>query len=219
MPAALSTPTPTSSAGEATFSHAAPPRLILASTSRYRREMLERLRLPFVAQPPHVDETAEPGEAPAALALRLSRAKAQAVATLHPGAVVIGSDQVATVDGLALGKPGDHARAVAQLRQLSGRTVLFHSALAVTDGQRMLARDVVTACRFRLLDDAAIEAYLRAERPYDTAGSAKAEGLGIALMESMQSDDPTAIIGLPLIALSAMLAEFGLDPLRHQDPA
>ncbi|MEI2417265.1 Maf family nucleotide pyrophosphatase [Orrella sp. JC864] len=191
------------------------PLLILASTSRYRREMLERLRLPFVAEPPQVDETPLPGEPPGELALRLARAKAQAVAGRHPGAVVIGSDQVAAVDGAPVGKPGGHAQAQAQLRRLSGRTVRFHSALAVTDGQRWLARDVVTECRFRTLDEAAIQAYLLAERPYDTAGSAKAESLGIALMQSMHSDDPTAIIGLPLIALTAMLAEFGLDPLRH----
>lgn len=191
------------------------PLLILASTSRYRREMLERLRLPFVAEPPQTDETPLPGEAPAALALRLAQAKAQAVAGRHPGAVVIGSDQVATVDGQTLGKPGGFEQARAQLRSMSGRTVEFHSALAVTDGQRIEARDVITYCRFRELGDAAIDAYLRAEEPYDTAGSAKAEGLGIALMQSMQSDDPTAIIGLPLIALSAMLAGFGLDPLAH----
>lgn len=191
------------------------PTLILASTSRYRREMLERLRLPFVVEPPHTDETPLAGEAPADLAMRLSKAKAQAVAERNPGAVVIGSDQVATVDGRPLGKPGGFEQARAQLLSMSGRTVEFHSALAVTDGQRVAARDVITYCRFRELSVGAIEAYLHAEEPYDTAGSAKAEGLGIALMESMQSDDPTAIIGLPLIALSAMLADFGLDPLAH----
>ncbi|ANN66214.1 Maf family nucleotide pyrophosphatase [Bordetella bronchialis] len=188
-------------------------RLILASTSPYRRELLSRLRLPFDVIAPGVDETPLPGEAPAQLALRLAVAKARAVSALHPGAVVIGSDQVATVDGAAIGKPGDFERARAQLRMLSGRDVEFHSALAVTDGQRTAQADIVTHCRFRSLGDAAIEAYLRAETPYDTAGSAKAESLGIALMESLRSDDPTAIIGLPLIALTGMLAQFGLDPL------
>jgi septum formation protein len=192
-----------------------PPALILASSSRYRREMLARLRLPFSAVSPGIDETPRPGEAPADLALRLSVEKAQAVAAKHPGCVVIGSDQVATVDGQPLGKPGSFERAVEQLTRLSGREVQFHSALAVTDGVRAERADIVTYCRFRLLTQAAIEAYLHAEQPFDTAGSAKAEGLGIALMESMQSSDPTAIIGLPLIALTGMLASFGLDPLRH----
>jgi len=190
-----------------------PHRLILASSSRYRRELLARLRLPFEAISPDIDETPAPGEAPADLALRLSVDKALAIAGRHPGCIVIGSDQVATVDGRPIGKPGDFPRAQAQLRELAGRTVEFHSALAVTDGKRVEKADVVTHCRFRPLSDTAIAAYLRAEEPYDTAGSAKAESLGIALMESVRSDDPTAIIGLPLIALTGMLATFGLDPL------
>lgn len=189
------------------------PCLILASSSRYRKELLGRLRLPFITISPDVDETPQPGESPAALALRLSVAKAMAVASGHPGSIVIGSDQVATVDGQPIGKPGDFARARAQLRALSGQIVEFHSALAVTDGLRVEKTDIITRCRFRRLSDRAIDAYLRAEEPYDTAGSAKAESLGIALMESIQSDDPTAIIGLPLIALTGMLAGFGLDPL------
>jgi len=189
------------------------PHLILASTSPYRRAMLTRLRLPFTTVAPQVDETSLPGERPEALALRLSKAKAQTVATQHPGCVVIGSDQVATVDGTTIGKPGTHDKARAQLRRLSGQTVVFHSALAVTNGVRTEACDVITECRFRTLSDAAIESYLLREQPYDTAGSAKAESLGIALMASMHSDDPTAIIGLPLIALTAMLASFGMDPL------
>ncbi|WP_088139043.1 Maf-like protein [Achromobacter xylosoxidans] len=189
------------------------PSLILASSSRYRKELLSRLRLPFTAISPDVDETPQSGETPAALALRLSVAKAMAVAASHPGSIVIGSDQVATVDGQPIGKPGDFPRALAQLQALSGQIVEFHSALAVTDGQRVEKADIVTRCHFRKLSDRAIEAYLRAEEPYDTAGSAKAESLGIALMESIQSDDPTAIIGLPLIALTGMLARFGLDPL------
>jgi len=196
-----------------------PTRLILASSSRYRRELLTRLRLPFEAISPDIDETPRAGEAPAELALRLSVEKALAIAARHPGCIVIGSDQVATADGRPIGKPGDFPRAQAQLRALAGRTVEFHSALAVTDGQRVEKADVVTLCRFRPLSDAAIDAYLRAEMPYDTAGSAKAESLGIALMESVRSDDPTAIIGLPLIALTGMLATFGLDPLAAGAPA
>lgn len=192
---------------------AIPPKLILASSSRYRRELLSRLRLPFTAISPDVDETPQPGEAPADLALRLSVAKAMAVAATHPGSVVIGSDQVATVDGDPIGKPGRFERAREQLRRLSGRAVEFHSAMAVTDGVHTETADIVTLCRFRTLTDAAIDAYLRAEEPYDTAGSAKAESLGIALMDSIRSDDPTAIIGLPLIALTRMLGRFGLDPL------
>ncbi|WP_063939287.1 Maf-like protein [Bordetella trematum] len=190
------------------------PQLILASSSRYRRAMLERLRIPFESISPDVDETPHPGETPAALALRLSIAKAQAVAGKHPGSIVIGSDQVATIDGAPIGKPGNFERAQQQLRQLSGRVVEFHSALAVTDGQRIEQADIITYCHFRTLSEAAIDAYLHAEQPFDTAGSAKAESLGIALMESMRSDDPTAIIGLPLIALTGMLSRFGLDPLR-----
>lgn len=189
------------------------PSLILASSSRYRKELLSRLRLPFTAISPDVDETPQSGETPEALALRLSIAKAMAVVSTNPGSIVIGSDQVATVDGTPIGKPGDFTRAQAQLRALSGRMVEFHSALAVTDGHRVEKADIITRCRFRQLSDHAIDAYLRAEEPYDTAGSAKAESLGIALMESIQSDDPTAIIGLPLIELTRMLATFGLDPL------
>lgn len=190
------------------------PSLILASSSPYRRELLSRLRLPYTAVSPDIDETPRPGESPAELALRLSVEKARAIGSRHPGAVVIGSDQVATVDGAPIGKPGDFERARAQLQALSGRTVEFHSALAVTDGTRVLREDVVTRCRFRTLSSAAIDAYLHAEQPYDTAGSAKAESLGIALMEAIHSDDPTAIIGLPLIALTRMLLDFGIDPLQ-----
>lgn len=196
----------------------ASPCLILASTSPYRRELLARLRLPFETRAPGVDETARPGETPPALALRLAQAKAEAVAANAPGALVIGSDQVAVCDGRVLGKPGSHARAVEQLRLMSGRAVAFHSALAVTDGKRTEVADVITRCHLRVLDDAAIDAYLRADQPFDTAGSAKAESLGIALMERIDSDDPTALIGLPLIALTRMLAGFGMDPLRAAAP-
>ncbi|NYT62223.1 septum formation protein Maf [Alcaligenaceae bacterium] len=190
-------------------------RLILASSSPYRQEMLKRLRIPFIAVSPNIDETPLANESPTDLALRLSLAKAQAVLPAHPGALVIGSDQVATIDGLPIGKPGTFERAQAQLEQLSGRTVEFHSALCVSNGLRHEIADVLTLCRFRSLSAHEIAEYLRREQPYDTAGSAKAESLGIALMESMQSDDPTAIIGLPLITLSRMLRGFGLNPLTH----
>ncbi|WP_341669156.1 Maf family nucleotide pyrophosphatase [Alcaligenes sp. SDU_A2] len=193
-------------------------RIILASSSIYRRDMLTRLGLPFTCQSPDIDETPHPDEQPAALSLRLAREKAARISTLNPGALVIGSDQVATLGTDAIGKPGDHAGAVRQLRALSGREVAFHSALCVTDGQKTLCSDIITHCLFRTLDDAEIEHYLRTETPYDTAGSAKAEGLGIALMQSMRSDDPTAIIGLPLIELCSMLRRFGLNPLLPSLP-
>lgn len=190
-------------------------RLILASSSRYRYELLSRLGLPFETVSPDVDETPLSGETPAQLSMRLSRAKAEAVCLKHPGAVVIGSDQVATFDGSPIGKPGNFERAREQLRMLSGRTVEFHSALCVHDGHRHEVEDVVTRCEFLQLSDAQIDAYLQREKPFDTAGSAKAEQLGIALMRAIHSDDPTAIIGLPLIALSRMLRSFGIDPLTH----
>ena len=191
------------------------PRLILASTSRYRRELLERLRLPFEAIAPDVDETPHPGEAPAALAQRLALAKARVVALQHPEAVVIGSDQVADLDGTSIGKPGTHERAVAQLRSMRGRGVVFHTAVAVLRNDRAFAG---TACipvtvKVRQLRDAEIEHYLRAEQPYDCAGSAKAETLGIALLDAIESDDPTALIGLPLIRTCALLRAAGIDPL------
>ncbi len=192
------------------------PELILASTSRYRRELLERLRIPFRALSPETDETPLPGEAPAALAQRLALAKARALAARFPDAVVIGADQVADVDGRALGKPGDHARAVEQLRTMSGRTIVFQTALAVVRASTGLAevRRVPVPVRFRTLVDAEIEFYLRTEQPYDCAGSAKCETLGIALLEAIESDDPTALIGLPLIATCTLLRAAGLDPLR-----
>lgn len=193
-------------------------RLILASSSPYRKEMLQRLGLPFECISPNIDETPRPGEAPDQLALRLSKAKAAAVAEQNQDALVIGSDQVATLDGTPIGKPGSFERAKAQLQKLSGATVEFHSALCVAHEQKIEIADIVTFCTFRTLSDAEIEAYLHRETPYDTAGSAKAEGLGIALMDSMRSDDPTAIIGLPLIALSRMLRSFGINPLTYPSP-
>jgi septum formation protein len=190
-------------------------RLILASTSPYRRELLARLRLPFDALAPGVDEDALPQESPMALAQRLALRKAQAVARRHPEAVVIGSDQVAELDGQALGKPGSHERAVQQLRTMRGREVRFHTAVAVlclASGFEQEAMATVRV-RFRDLSDAEIEHYLHLEQPYDCAGSAKAETLGIALLEAIESDDPTALVGLPLIRTCAMLREAGIDPL------
>jgi len=198
---------------ESPLKRAAPGRaLVLGSSSRYRRELLERLRLPFTVAAPETDETPLPGEAPRALALRLALAKAQAVAALHPEAVVIGSDQVADLDGEPLGKPGNHARASAQLRRMGGRTVVFQTAVAVVCAASGFSEvDIAPVeVRFRPLDDATIERYLRAEQPYDCAGSAKSEGLGIALLDAIVSDDPTALVGLPLIRTCRMLRAAGL---------
>ncbi len=186
--------------------------LILASTSAYRRELLARLGLPFEVCAPGVGETPLPDERPADLAMRLALAKAQAVAQAHPGAVVIGSDQVADLDGQPLGKPGNHERAVAQLRQQSGRSVVFQTAVAVVCLNQQFAQTALAPVqvKFRALSDADIQAYLRAEPAYDCAGSAKSEGLGIALLERIDSDDPTSLIGLPLMRTCAMLRELGL---------
>lgn len=191
------------------------PSLILASTSRYRRELLQRLRLPFTVQAPHTDETPLPGEAPAALALRLALAKAQAVADQHPGAIVIGSDQVADLHGEPIGKPGDFDRAVQQLRRMSAQQVVFQTAVAVVRrdsgfAQALLAPVTVT---FRALSDAEIERYLHLDQPFDCAGSAKSESLGVALLQRIDSDDPTALIGLPLMRTCELLRQAGLDPL------
>ncbi|KPF48691.1 septum formation inhibitor Maf [beta proteobacterium AAP121] len=192
------------------------PALILGSTSRYRRELLDRLRLPYTCVAPQVDETPQPGEAPAALALRLALAKAQAVAALHPEAVVIGADQVADLHGEPIGKPGTHERAVLQLQRLSGQRVVFQTALAVVraDTGHAEAQLAGVAVQFRTLDPVEIEHYLRLDQPYDCAGSAKCETLGIALLDTIESDDPTALIGLPLIRTCQMLRRAGLDPLQ-----
>lgn len=194
------------------------PRLILGSTSPYRRELLERLRLPFTVESPRVEELAEPDETPAALAERLALAKAREVSLRHPDAVVIGADQVADLAGAPLGKPGDHERAAAQLRAMSGQTVVFHTAVAVLHPARRheAVVRVPVRVRFRRLEAPEIEAYLRAEQPFDCAGSAKSEGLGIVLLDAIESDDPTALIGLPLIATARLLREAGIDPLQGQ---
>jgi septum formation protein len=186
--------------------------LILGSSSLYRRGLLERLRLPFAVVTPDVDETPAASETPRELALRLALAKAQAVSARYPNAVVIGSDQVADFNGEPLGKPGTHARATAQLQRMRGNTVVFQTALAVTcqaTGFSQLDLAPVTV-KFRQLSDAEIESYLQAETPYDCAGSAKSEGLGIALLESIDSDDPTALVGLPLIRTCRMLRAAGV---------
>jgi septum formation protein len=195
---------------------ATPLNLILASSSAYRRELLSRLGLTFQAIAPDIDETPQPGEAPEQTALRLARAKAGAIAAQHPGALVIGSDQVATLDGEQIGKPGDHARALAQLQKMRGRQVVFHTALCLWDGRPGAAslvqvQNVQAFVTFRDLPDRELDAYLRIEQPYDCAGSAKNEGLGIAILERIDSADPTALTGLPLIALTGMLRRAGVS--------
>src|SRR5688500_4133881 len=189
------------------------PPIILASTSRYRRELLARLRLPFTASSPNAAEDAIPGEAPAAMAARLALAKARSIAAR--GALVIGSDQVASLDGELLRKPGSAEVAVAQLRAAQGRTVLFHTAVAViaTDSGATLQHVDCTEVLFRRLDDSALEQYVRLESPLDCAGSFKSEGLGVALFERISSQDPTALIGLPLIFVADALRRLGADPL------
>lgn len=196
------------------------PRLILASSSAYRRELLSRLQLPFEAIAPDIDETPLPGETPPATALRLAQAKAAEIARRVGPALVIGSDQVATLDGEHLGKPGSHANALAQLQKMRGRETIFHTALCLHDSRGtepvLQSENVQTVVRLRELTDAELDAYLHIEQPYDCAGSAKNEGLGIALIASLRSDDPTALTGLPLVALTTMLRHagvgfFGLD--------
>jgi septum formation protein len=190
-------------------------KLILGSTSPYRRELLARLRLPFEVAAPEVDETPQVAETPKQLACRLAMAKARAVAAQFPAAVVIGSDQVADLDGQSLGKPGNHARAMAQLQLMRGKTVIFQTAVAVVCQDTQFAQmDLAQVkVKFRDLTDAEIEAYLLAETPYDCAGSAKSEGLGIALLESIDNDDPTALVGLPMIRTCRMIQAAGIQLL------
>lgn len=182
-------------------------KILLASTSPFRRTLFERLNLAFTCEPPNVDESPQPQESPKGLATRLAHAKAHAVAIRHPDDLVIGSDQVAAVDGTVLGKPGDHAHAVMQLHRLSGRLAYFYTGLCVTavhPGTHHEHTDI-TCVQFRSLSDAEIERYLCAEQPYQCAGSFKSEGLGISLFEYIESKDPTALVGLPLIALCRIL--------------
>ena len=186
--------------------------IVLASASRYRRELLQRLGLPFESIAPQVDESEIPGESARDTALRLAILKARAVGPGFPGAIVIGSDQVASCEGVRVGKPGNHANAVKQLELMSGRTAQFDTALALLDTASDEVRSRVVPCRvtFRPLTRSIIEAYLAREQPYDCAGSAKAEGLGIALIARIETDDPTSLIGLPLIALAELLAAAGI---------
>ncbi|WP_079418739.1 Maf family protein [Thiomonas intermedia] len=197
----------------------AAPDLILASTSRYRAELLRRLRVPFATRAPEVDEARQSGESPLGLAQRLAAEKAGAVARTAPGAWVIGSDQVCMLGDEALGKPGSHEAALAQLRQLTGREAVFHTAVCVIspDGKTQI-RNCPTEVKFRTLRDDDIERYLNLDAPYDCAGSAKSESLGPALLTRMRSDDPTALIGLPLIDLCDMLRQSGFDVLARARP-
>lgn len=190
--------------------------LVLASTSRYRRDLLSRLHIPFEVASPNVDETPLPGETPSATALRLSALKAQAIATQFPDALIIGSDQVLMLDSEQLGKPGNFENAFAQLKKMQGKAMVFHTALTLLNSKtgRTQTRDVPTVVHIRKLTDAQIEAYLKKEQPYDCAGSAKSESLGIALMQRMDSPDPTALIGLPLMALTEMLMNEDVDVLK-----
>lgn len=191
-----------------------PDRLILASTSAYRRQLLGRIVPQFTVDSPAVDEAPLPGEPPGQTASRLARAKARAVASRQPGAIVIGSDQVAELDGRRLGKPGDAATARVQLQAASGRTVDFHTAVCVIDAAGTLHEAIdLTRVRFRFLGAADIERYVDREKPFDCAGAFKAEALGIALFEAIESSDPTALIGLPLIATCRLLRDAGIDPL------
>ncbi len=196
------------------------PRLILASSSAYRKQLLSRLRLPFDALSPDIDETPLPAETPPETTLRLALAKAEAIARTAGDALVIGSDQVATLDGEHIGKPGNHANALAQLQKMRGREVVFHTALCLLDNRpnalrRVQRENVQTVVRFRDLPDAELDAYLHIEQPYDCAGSAKNEALGIAIIEGIRSEDPTALTGLPLVALTTMLRQAGVAFFRE----
>lgn len=190
-------------------------RLILASTSPFRRELLTRLALPFITRAPDTDETALPGEQASALVSRLAEAKARAVAQHETGALIIGSDQVAVLEGAILGKPGNHERALAQLQKASGKTVVFYTGLCLldSDSNRLQTDTILFQVTFRSLNIQQIENYLRREQPYQCAGSFKAEGLGIALFSTMRGDDPNSLIGLPLIRLVQMLEIEGVTVL------
>jgi septum formation protein len=203
-----------------TVSFLPPFRLILGSSSPYRRELLSRLRIPFEVIAPDIDENATGGESPEATAMRLAREKAEAIGAHAPGAIVIGSDQIATIDGRQIGKPGNHANALEQLKSMGGRRVVFHTALCLLDlragagaRHRLQLENVQTFVTFRKLPEEDLDTYLRIEQPYDCAGSAKNEGLGITLIERIESADPSALTGLPLIALISMLKNVGVNLL------
>lgn len=200
------------------------PRLILGSSSIYRKELLSRLKLPFEVAIPDIDETPLTNESPEATALRLAQAKAAAIATINPGALIIGSDQVATLNGEQIGKPGTHANALRQLQKMRGKRVIFHSALCLLDSREHTAietaiqiENVQTFVTFRNLSDEELDAYLKIEQPYDCAGSARNEALGITLLEKIESVDPTALTGLPLITLTTMLRRVGIPLFRHSN--
>ena len=188
------------------------PELILGSSSPYRRELLERLRLPFTVVSPKIDETPQSGETPPETALRLALEKARYIAQSHPNALIIGADQVATVNGEQVGKAGGFDKALTQLQMMRGKTALFHSALCLYDARNdtYQLENIITQTTFRDLPDDDLAAYLRIEQPYDCAGSAKVEALGITILEKVESDDPTALVGLPLIALTGMLRAAGV---------
>lgn len=202
------------------FTDTSAPQIILASSSAYRKELFQRLHLPFLAIAPDIDESPLNHEAPEQTALRLAQQKAEAIAKQYPNAIVIGSDQVATLDGKQIGKPGNHERALQQLQIMRGRQVIFHTALCVLNQQAediantLQSQNCQTVVHFRNLSDAELDAYLRIEQPYDCAGSAKNEGLGIAILEAIHSDDPTALTGLPLITLTSMLRKLGVSFFR-----
>ena len=183
--------------------------LVLASSSIYRRQLLERLGLPFTIASPDVDESPLEHELPKAMTIRLAQLKASSIAKRFPEAWIIGSDQCADLHGQIIGKPGNHERALAQLKEMQGKTVVFHTSLCLLQGENQITLSIPTRVRFRNLPDESLENYLRIEKPYDCAGSAKSEGMGIILLEQIESDDPTALIGLPLIALSGLLREKG----------
>ncbi len=203
------------------YKSTSPPRLILGSSSVYRQELLSRLQLPFEVSVPAIDETPISGETPEETALRLAREKAAAVAHSHPESLIIGCDQVATLNGQQIGKPGSHENALRQLQFMRGQRVIFHTALCLFDGRNsrpgpeIQAEDVQTIVTFRDLPDEELDAYLRMEQPYDCAGSAKNEALGIAILEKIESNDPTALTGLPLIALTSMLRRAGVSFFRR----
>ncbi len=186
------------------------PTLILASSSPYRQQLLQRLGMPFVAIAPNLDESPLPGETPKNLTLRLAQAKAQAIASLHPKAWVIGSDQSADLNGHPIGKPGTHAAALAQLKQMQGQVVVFHTSICLMGQGFCETTHVPTTVQFRNLPEQVLDQYLHLEQPYDCAGSAKSEGMGIILLEKIESDDPTALIGLPLIALTSLFHQAGI---------
>lgn len=190
------------------------PRLILGSSSKYRKELLSRLHIPFDVMVPDIDETPHAGETPEATAMRLAQEKAKQIASRVPNALIIGSDQVATLDGEQIGKPGSHENALKQLQKMRGKKVIFHSALCLWDNRNnthtVQTENIQTFVTFRDLPDAELDSYLKIEQPYDCAGSAKNEGLGIALIEKIESIDPTALTGLPLIALTTMLKQAGV---------